>query len=123
MGGAAAAAAAVTRARRLVISHFMGMNAVSADSGVDFVPARRLEAKQFDRLRGEGVIKPAKSGFYIDIPAYDAWSRARRKREAFVLTLVMLVLMGVAIAGAVAVASHGEPSDTNKVLINHTYVP
>ena len=106
MGGAAAAAAAVTRARRQVISHFMALNAVSAETGVSFAPARRLETKEFGRLQSAGVIKPARSGYYIDIPAYDAWSRARHKREALVLTIVMLVLSIGAIVGAIIIARH-----------------
>lgn len=84
----------------------MALNAVSAETGVNFAPARRLETKQFELLQSAGVIKPARSGYYIDIPAYDAWSRARHKREVLVLTIVLLVLSIGAIVGAIVIAQH-----------------
>jgi hypothetical protein len=97
MGGATAGvAAAMARARRRVISHFMSKNAVSPDNAVSFTPARRMEEKFFDRLRENGVLAPAKNGtWYLDVPKLDAYQEGRRKK------------IGMALAGLAAALAAG----------------
>ena len=87
MGGAVAAAMA--RARRRVVSHFMSRNAVSPEKAVSFSPERRMEKRFFDRLCDQGVIVPAASGdWYLDVPKtrlerwwFDRFSRRGSMRE------------------------------------------
>jgi len=93
-----AAAAIVARARRNVISHFMSCNAVSAERAVPFTPTRRIERRTLDRYVRAGVIVPtATSGYYIDVPSYDAHIKDRRRNVGF--GLAALALVGGAIVG------------------------
>lgn len=107
MGGAVAAAgAARARAQREVVSHFMSSNAVGPDKAVPFTASRRLEQKCFDRFRDLGVIQPgANGGYYIDIPAYDAYERRQRRMVAVIL-LVGVVVMAIGIAAGVFAGNH-----------------
>jgi len=100
MGGATAAvAAAMARARRRVISHFMSRNAVSPEKAVSFSPERRMEQRFFDRLCDKGVIVPAAKGtWYLDAPKFDAYQQNRRKRMGMVLAgLATALAAGVGI--------------------------
>jgi len=100
MGGATAGvAAAMARARRRVISHFMSRNAVSADKAVGFTPERRLERKFFERMCDNGVLVAAANGtWYLDVPKYDAYQHSRRKRMGMVLAgLATALAAGVGI--------------------------
>lgn len=100
MGGATAgAAAAMARARRRVISHFLSRNAVSPENAVSFSSDRRMEEKFFERLRDNGVILPAKNGtWYIDAPKLDAYQQGRRKRVKYMLAgLAAALAAGVGI--------------------------
>lgn len=82
MGGAAGAAAgAAARARKRLISHFMGQNAVSAAAAVAYEPHRGMERRWLERLIEKGVLHQGKAGTYwLDVPAYDAWTKSRRRR-------------------------------------------
>jgi len=97
MGGAVAAAMA--RARRRVVSHFMSQNAVSPEKAVSFSPERRMEKRFFDRLCDKGVIVPvANGGWYLDVPKFDTYQRSRRKRMGMVLAgLATALAAGVGI--------------------------
>lgn len=100
MGGASAGvAAAMARARRRVISHFMSRNAVSPANAVSFAPERRMEQRFFDRLCDKGVIVAAANGtWYLDAPKLDAYQQGRRKRMRMVLAgLVTALAAGVGI--------------------------
>lgn len=99
MGGAVAGAA-VARARRRVIEHFMRANAVSPDKAITFESARFVQRRMFDRLVRAGVLKPAEGGHYLDVPAYEANSRLRRQRAG-------IIVGAVALAGAAAAALLG----------------
>ena len=93
MGGAAAGAAgaAVARARRRLVSHFMAADAVSADQAIGYTPDRGLERRLLERLIGQGVLHVGKAGTYwLDIPAYDQWNRRRRRRAG--------IMVGAAVA-------------------------
>ncbi|MGJ3649534.1 hypothetical protein ACLB0R_13810 [Sphingomonas sp. GlSt437] len=107
MGAAViAAAAAATRAREQIISHFMAANAVAVDKAVPFTPGRSLEARQLEELQRAGVIKPAGRGAYIDIPAYAAWRQQMRKRQSTATVIAVIgacVLIGAGLLTAIIV--------------------
>ncbi|MDB5677218.1 hypothetical protein [Sphingomonas bacterium] len=93
MGGAAAGAAAgaMARARRRLVSHFMSNDAVSADKAINYAPDRGMERRLLERLIDQGVLHVGKAGTYwLDIPAYDAWTRKRRRRAG--------IMVGTAVA-------------------------
>jgi CTP-dependent riboflavin kinase len=95
---ATAAAAVVARARRDVISHFMERNAVSPAAAVRWVPERALKQRILARFVRRGVIvQTAEDTYYLDVPAYDRWRRAMRKRTA-------LLMGGVVAIGAILAA-------------------
>lgn len=91
---ATAAAAVVAKARRDVISHFMQLNGVSRGAAVTWVPERRVQRRVLARFVRQGVvIETAENTYYLDIPEYDRWRRANRRRVA-------LALAGIAAIGA-----------------------
>lgn len=93
---ATAAAAIMAKARRDVISHFMTHDATSADKAIAYEGERRVQRRQFQRLVDAGVIHAAAPGsYYLDIPAYDAASRSRRRRVGF-------AMIGATLAAAAA---------------------
>ncbi|MDB5709990.1 MAG: hypothetical protein JWL96_2060 [Sphingomonas bacterium] len=99
MGGVVAAAgAARARAQREVVSLFMSNNAVGADKAIPFTTSRHLEQKCFDRFRDLGVIQSATNGgYYLDIPAYDAYRKGQR-RIIVVIMLIALAVMTIGVA-------------------------
>jgi hypothetical protein len=108
MGGVVAAAgAARARAQREVVSLFMSNNAVGADKAIPFTANHRLEQKCFDRFRDLGVIQPASNGgYYLDIPAYDAYRRGQRRMIVVIMLIALLVLaIGLAV-GLIASNAH-----------------
>jgi hypothetical protein len=108
MGGVVAAAgAARARAQRDVVSLFMSNNAVGADKAIPFTTSRHLEQKCFDRFRDLGVIQPATSGgYYLNIPAYDAY-QTRQRRMVVVILLIGVIVMALGIAAGVFLGGHG----------------
>lgn len=93
MGGATAGAAAgaMARARRRLVSHFMTQNAISAPNAIAYAPDRGMERRLLERLIEQGVLHQGKAGkYWLDIPAYDAWNKARRRRAG--------ALVGAAVA-------------------------
>lgn len=99
MGGALAAAA-ISKAQRQVVSHFLSRNAVSAGEAVPYEPQRRLERRYFEQLRGKGVIVPTTRGTYwIDVPKLEAHRATLRKRSlVIVAVMVVVVIVGVVLA-------------------------
>ena len=94
---ATTAAIVVAAARRTVVSHFMARNAVAPADAVVFAPARRLERKQFERLRDSGVIEATSDGrFWLNVAVYDRWRNRLRKR------IGLLVGLGAVAAGVAA---------------------
>jgi hypothetical protein len=94
------ASAAVAVAIRRVTSHLMSNNAVSAESAVTFVPARRLQARMLARLVRRGVIiETAPERYYLDLPAYERWRRGLRRRVALVLGGALPASIGAALLG------------------------
>jgi hypothetical protein len=107
MGGAVVAGAAAARAQRRVMSYFMSRNAVSAEQAVAYTPDRRIEARFFERMRNRGVVKPGRNGgYYLDIPAYDAWRNDKRNRLKIVLLALVVALMAATLA-AIFSTHHG----------------
>jgi hypothetical protein len=86
----------VARARRKITAHFLVHHATSAEDAVAFKPQRPIEQRQFDRLRGKGVIREAGAGrYWLDTAAFQADTDARRKR------LIPIVLILTLIAAAI----------------------
>ena len=93
----ATAAAIVAKARRDVISHLMSRNAVAPDKAVEWVPDRRIQRRQIERMVDAGVIvSTGTDRYYLHVPAYDEWRRKLRRRAAFVMA--SLVAIGAAVA-------------------------
>ena len=101
---ATAAAAAIAKARRDVQHHFFSHDAVRPERAVAFEPSRRIEERQFERMRSRGIIHEAKPGlFWLDVVAYDIDLRQRHDRIRWVL---LALVIGLAIGLGVSVASH-----------------
>jgi hypothetical protein len=99
---ATAAAAAVAKARRDIQHHFFSHDAVRPDRAVAFEANRRIEERQFERMRSRGIIREAKPGLYwLDVVAYDIDLRQRFTRVRWVL-LVMVIGLAVALGFATA---------------------
>lgn len=98
---ATSAAAIIAKRRRDIISRFMGANAVGPDSAILWEPNRLIDRRLFARLEHAGVLVPSGGGrYYLDVPAYDAHQRRRRRRVG--------VIMATLVAGAgAAVALFG----------------
>ncbi|MBN2972990.1 hypothetical protein JW805_13280 [Roseomonas aeriglobus] len=77
---ATTAAAVVAKARRDVMSHFLSRDAVSPDKAVPYHPDRRVRRRMFEQLQRAGVLKLGTTGWYVDVPVWDAYSRRRRRR-------------------------------------------
>lgn len=92
---ATAAAAVVAKARRDVVDHFMHADAVTPDKAVGYSPQRRLHRRQFARLVAGGIlIESAPGRWHLDMPAYAAQAKKRRR----------FALAGLGVAAAVAAA-------------------
>jgi hypothetical protein len=99
---ATAAAAAVAKARRDIQHHFFSHDAVRPDRAVAFEANRRIEERQFERMRSRGIIREARPGLYwLDVVAYDIDLRQRFTRVRWLL-LVMVVGLAVALGFATA---------------------
>jgi hypothetical protein len=99
---ATAVAAAVAKARRDIQHHFFSHDAVRPDRAVAFEANRRIEERQFERMRSRGIIREAKPGLYwLDVVAYDIDLRQRFTRVRWLL-LVMVVGLAVALGFATA---------------------
>jgi hypothetical protein len=99
---ATAAAAAVAKARRDIQHHFFSNDAVRPDRAVAFDASRRIQERQFERMRSRGIIREAKPGLYwLDVVAYDIDQRQRFTRVRW---LLLVMVLGLAIALGVLTA-------------------
>jgi hypothetical protein len=99
---ATGAAAAIAKARRDIQHHFFSHDAVRPDRAVAFEANRRIEERQFERMRSRGIIREARPGLYwLDVVAYDIDLRQRFTRVRWVL-LVMVIGLAVALGFATA---------------------
>ena len=100
---ATAVAAAVAKARRDIQHHFFSHDAVRPDRAVAFEPNRRIEERQFERMRSRGIIREAKPGLYwLDVVAYDI---DLRQRFTLVRWLLLIMVLGLAVALGFATAT------------------
>ncbi|WP_294302246.1 hypothetical protein [uncultured Sphingomonas sp.] len=77
---ATTAAAVMAKARRDVMSHFLSRDAVSPEKAVPYQPDRRVRRRMFEQFQRAGVLKPGTTGWYVDVPLWDDYSRRRRRR-------------------------------------------
>lgn len=104
MGGATAAAAgaAMVRARRRLTAHFRDAGATTADAATACAPDRGIERRMLARMIAAGVVREAAPGrYWLDEPVLETWNRARRRRAA------MMVGAAAAIGAAVAFLASG----------------
>ena len=100
---ATAVAAAVAKARRDIQHHFFSHDAVRPDRAVAFEANRRIEERQFERMRSRGIIREAKPGLYwLDVVAYDI---DLRQRFTLVRWLLLVMVVGLAVALGFATAN------------------
>jgi hypothetical protein len=91
---ATGAAAAVAKARRDIQHYFFSEDAVRPNRAVAFEARSRLQQRQFDRMRSNGVLREASPGLYwLDVVAYDIDLRQRFTRVRIVLLIMVLALM------------------------------
>lgn len=66
---ATAPAAAMTRARHSLFSHFFSANAVTPENAVAYEPSWFIERRLFDRMQRLGVIvEPQPGRYYVVMP-------------------------------------------------------
>ena len=84
-------AAAMVRARRKIAAYFFVEHAISADDAVPYVPQRRIERREFERMQQRGVIRSTRDGkYWLDTAAYQA--DADRRRRILVPVVIVLVV-------------------------------
>ncbi len=94
---APAIGAMIVRARRRIADYFFVEHAVSADEAVPYVPQRRIERREFERMQARGVIRAAGDGMYwLDLVAYRA-EADRRRRILVPVVIVVVVVAAVAL--------------------------
>lgn len=81
------------RARRNIRACFFAQHAVTAEEAVPFVPQRRIERTQFERmLRGGIVHETSKGRYWFDIVAWQKHQdRTRRTLVPIVIAVCVLV--------------------------------
>jgi len=104
---ASAAAALAARARREIQHQFFAADAVRPDRAIAFSPANHFEERQFARLRNRDIVREDMAGrYWLDLPAYDTYLRARHARlRGALLTVVLLFIAFAALttfAGVIA---------------------
>lgn len=86
-----------------IIAALHGAGAVDAESAVPFAPASPLERQRLGALLAQGAVRePVPGHFYVE----EAWLAARRARErrlARGIPLVLVALLAVAVAVALLV--------------------
>ncbi|RYE03728.1 MAG: hypothetical protein EOP61_03390 [Sphingomonadales bacterium] len=94
-------AAAIARARRKIAAYFFVEHAISADEAVPYVPQRRVERHEFERMQKRGVIRATGDGkYWLDTAAYQADAdRRRRILVPVVIVLVIAVALIIMFAG------------------------
>ena len=101
---ATAVAAAVAKARRDIQHHFFSHDAVRPDRAVSFEARSRIQQRQFERMRSRGIIREKGPGLYwLDVVAYDI---DLRQRHAIIRWVLLLMVIGLAIALGASIASH-----------------
>lgn len=79
--------ALAVRARRNIRAHFFAHHAVSAEEAVPFVPQRRIERTQFERMLRKGVVREAGQGrYWFDLVAFQ---RDQDRRRTILVPIVI----------------------------------
>ena len=103
---ATAAAALVARARREIQHHFFSHDAVRPDRAVAFDPGNGIERRQFERMRGRGIIHEEGTGkYWLDVVAYDVDLRARHRTVKTILLIIIAVLIAVLLATSLGIGT------------------
>ncbi|WP_156404939.1 hypothetical protein [Sphingomonas sp. Root241] len=90
----------VSRARRKIASHFFFHHAIDAEDAVAYVPQSPIERRQFERMRGTGVIREASAGrYWIDTAAYQAEIDARRRKLVPIVIVLAVIIAGLILLG------------------------
>jgi hypothetical protein len=101
---ATAPAALVARARREIQHHFFSNDAVRPDRAVEYQARSRIEQRQFDRMRGRGIIREEGLGrYWLDVIAYDDDIRRRHRTVRSALLIIIVVLLFAFIASAMRI--------------------
>ncbi|NYT43025.1 hypothetical protein HZY97_19785 [Sphingomonas sp. R-74633] len=86
--------ALAVRARRKIRAHFFVLHAVTAEEAVPFVPQRRIEQTQFDRMLRAGIVREAGKGrYWFDIVA---WQKHQDRTRMILVPIVIAVCVLVA---------------------------
>jgi hypothetical protein len=86
--------ALAVRARRRIRAHFFALHAVTAEEAVPFVPQRRIERTQFERMLAKGIVHQAGPDLYwFDLAAFQ---KDQDRTRAFLVPIVIAVCVLVA---------------------------
>jgi hypothetical protein len=82
------------RARRTIRAYFFAQHAVTAEEAVPYLPQRRIEQTQFDRMLRAGIVREAGKGrYWFDLVA---WQKQQDRRRAILVPIVIAVCVLVA---------------------------
>jgi len=79
------------RARGTVVPQFLARHALSAPDAIGFTPANAAERKAFAVLLGDGSIRGAEGGYWLDLPRYRLVEAARARRRAGIAVVVAVI--------------------------------
>ena len=86
--------ALAVRARRRIRAHFFALHAVTAEEAVPFVPQRRIERTQFDRMRAKGIVREAGAGrYWFDLAAFQ---KDQDRTRAFLVPIIIVACLLIA---------------------------
>jgi hypothetical protein len=90
----------VSRARRRIAAHFFFHHAIDAEDAVAYLPQSPVEQRQFERMRGTGMIREASAGrYWIDTAAYQAEIDARRRKLVPIVIVLCVAIAAVILLG------------------------
>ena len=90
----------VSRARRRIAAHFFFHHAIDAEDAVAYLPQSAIEQREFERMRGTGVIREASGGrYWIDTAAYQADIDARRRKLVPIVIVLCVAIAAVILLG------------------------
>ncbi|WBY09573.1 hypothetical protein PIB19_09905 [Sphingomonas sp. 7/4-4] len=90
----------VSRARRRIAAHFFFHHAIDAEDAVAYLPQSAIEQREFERMRGTGVIREASGGrYWIDTAAYQAEIDARRRKLVPIVIVLCVAIAAVILLG------------------------
>ena len=84
--------------QQAVVDAFMRADAVRPSEAIFFEPKGSIQRSMFRSFTEAGIIKPEGARWYLDLPAYSAAKRSRRKK---VITIAALL---AAAAGLTAIS-------------------